>query len=199
MDLAALAIFLTAAGGLLGSPGPAIAALIAIGRARGFAGGLPYFLGLQAGLATAAGITTAGLFSLLAAFPSALHAMTIAATAYLIFLAYRIASSPVGETRGARSAASSSQTAGFLLGVTNPKAYPAFASLLASCTLIKASAQQDAFIKWLLLVAVMIVVDIAWLYVGVLLGGLIVPPRRERILNLALGLMVLLSAGLALF
>ena len=134
MDTVALGLFLTAAVGLLGSPGPAIAALIAVGRARGLVGGLPYFLGLQLGLATAAGITAAGLFSLLAAFPSALRVMTIAATVYLIYLAYKIASSPVGETAQASSGAHSSPAAGFLLGMTNPKAYLAFASLLASYT-----------------------------------------------------------------
>ena len=97
MDKVALGLFLTAAIGLLGSPGPAIAALIAVGRVRGFVGGLPYFLGLQFGLAMAAGITAAGLFSLLEAAPSALYAMTIAATVYLIYLAWKIASSPIGE------------------------------------------------------------------------------------------------------
>ena len=197
MDTVALGIFLTAAVGLLGSPGPAIAALIAVGRARGLVGGLPYFLGLQLGLATAAGITAAGLFSLLAAFPSALRVMTIAATVYLIYLAYKIASSPVGEAAQASNGAHSSPAAGFLLGVTNPKAYLAFASLLASYTLIKASAQQDAFAKWLLLVAVMIVVDIVWLYVGAFLRGLILSPNRERVLNVTLGLTVLIAAGLA--
>ena len=197
MDTAALGIFLTAAVGLLGSPGPAIAALVAVGRARGLVGGLPYFLGLQLGLATAAGITAAGLFSLLAAFPSALRVMTIAAMVYLIYLAYRIASSPVGETAQASSDAHSSPAAGFLLGVTNPKAYLAFASLLASYTLINGSARQDSFTKWLLLVAVMIVVDIVWLYVGVFLRGLILSPNSERVLNVTLGLTVLIVAGLA--
>lgn len=197
MDTVALGIFLTAAVGLLGSPGPGIAALVAVGRARGLVGGLPYFLGLQLGLATAAGMTAAGLFSLLAAFPSALRVMTIAATVYLIYLAYRIASSPVGETARASNGAHASPAAGFLLGVTNPKAYLAFASLLASYTLIKASAQQDSFTKWTLLVAVMIVVDIVWLYVGVFLRGLILSPNSERVLNVTLGLMVLIAAGLA--
>ena len=111
MDTVVLGIFLTAAIGLFGSPGPAIAALIAVGRARGFVGGLPYFFGLQLGLATAAGITAAGLFSLLAAFPSALRVMTIAATAYLIYLAYKIASSPVGETAQASNGAHASPAA----------------------------------------------------------------------------------------
>jgi threonine/homoserine/homoserine lactone efflux protein len=197
MDTVALGIFLTAAVGLLGSPGPGIAALVAVGRARGLVGGLPYFLGLQLGLATAAGITAAGLLSLLAAFPSALRVMTIAATVYLIYLAYKIASSPVGETAQAGNGAHASPAAGFLLGVTNPKAYLAFASLLASYTLIKASAQQDSFTKWFLLVAVMIVVDIVWLYVGVFLRGLILSPNSERVLNVTLGLTVLIAAGLA--
>ena len=197
MDTAALGIFLTAAVGLLGSPGPAIAALIAVGRARGLVGGLPYFLGLQLGLATAAGITAAGLFSLLAAFPSALRGMTIAATVYLIYLAYKIASSPVGETAQASNGAHASPAAGFLLGVTNPKAYLAFASLLASYTLIKGSTQQDTFTKWFLLVAVMIVVDIVWLYVGAFLQGLMLSPNSERVLNVTLGLTVLIAAGLA--
>ncbi|WP_448956610.1 LysE family translocator [Labrys neptuniae] len=197
MDTIALGIFLAAGIGLLGSPGPAIAALIAVGRAQGFIGGLPYFLGLQLGLATAAGVTAAGLFSLLAALPSALHVMTIAATAYLIYLAYKIASSPVGEPARTGNGAHSSPASGFLLGVTNPKAYLAFASLLASYTLFKGNAQQDAFIKWLLLVVVMIAVDIVWLYVGVLLRRLSLSPRSERVLNVTLGLTVLIAAGLA--
>jgi threonine/homoserine/homoserine lactone efflux protein len=197
MDAVALGVFLTAAVGLLGSPGPAIAALVAVGRARGLVGGLPYFLGLQSGLATAAGITAAGLFSLLAALPSALRVMTIAATVYLIYLAYKIASSPVGKAAQAGGNAHASPAAGFLLGVTNPKAYLAFASLLASYTLIKGNAQQDTFTKWLLLVAVMIVVDIAWLYAGVFLRGLILSPNGERVLNVVLGLTVLIAAGLA--
>lgn len=196
MDTVATSLFLAAAIGLLGSPGPAIAALLAVGRARGFAGGLRYFLGLQLGLAMAAGITTAGLFSLLAAFPSALRVMTILATVYLIYLAWKIASSPVGETAKPRNGAHASPAMGFLLGVTNPKAYLAFASLLASYTLIKDSAQHDAFAKWVLLIAVMIVVDIIWLYVGAILHGLVLSPTRERALNVALGLTVLIAAGL---
>ena len=81
--------------------------------------------------------------------------------------------------------------------MTNPKAYLAFASLLASYTLIKAAREQDAFTKWFLLVAVMIVVDIVWLYAGVFLRGLMLSPNSERVLNVTLGLTVLIAAGLA--
>ena len=90
-----------------------------------------------------------------------------------------------------------SPAAGFLLGVTNPKAYLAFASLLASYTLITGSAQQDAVTKWLLLVAVMIVVDIVWLSAGAVLRGLTLSPDTERALNVTLGATVLIATGLA--
>lgn len=123
--------------------------------------------------------------------------MTISATIYLVYLAYKIASSPVGEAARTSNGAHASPAAGFLLGMTNPKAYLAFASLLASYTLIKGSTQQDAFTKWILLIAVMIVVDIVWLYLGAILQGLMLSPNSERLLNVTLGLAVLIAAGLA--
>jgi threonine/homoserine/homoserine lactone efflux protein len=63
--------------------------------------------------------------------------------------------------------------------------------------LIKGSAPQDTFTKWFLLVAVMIVVDIVWLYVGAFLRGLMLSPNSERVLNVTLGLTVIIAAGLA--
>ena len=42
----------------------------------------------------------------------------------------------------------------------------------------------------------MIVVDIIWLYVGAILHGLVLSPTRERALYVALGLTVLIAAGL---
>jgi threonine/homoserine/homoserine lactone efflux protein len=197
LSLVAVGVFLTAAIGLLGSPGPAIAALIAVGRARGFVGGLPYFCGLQLGLATAAAIAAAGLFSLLSAFPAALKIMTIIGTIYLVYLAYKIALAPVGTNATETGGVHDSPAAGFVLGITNPKAYLAFASLLASYTLVQGNGQADTLLKWFLIVVVMIVVDVIWLYVGVFLGGLTLSLKGERALNVVLGLMVLIGAALA--
>lgn len=68
MDVAETARFLVAAIALLGSPGPAIAALLAVGRAEGWAGGLRFFAGLQIGLASAAAISVVGLFVVISTF-----------------------------------------------------------------------------------------------------------------------------------
>ncbi|MBA3676160.1 MAG: LysE family transporter [Sphingosinicella sp.] len=202
-DLGAAALFLLAAIMLLGSPGPGIAALIAVGRSRGFAGGLNYFWGLQAGLAMAAGISAAGLFSVVQAWPLANVAMMSAAILYLIWLAWQIAFAPIsgepGKDQGGRAEASISATAGggFLLGITNPKSYLAFIALFASYLIVPSNGQADMALKWSACVIVMILVDLVWLWLGVVIGRANLTPTAERALNLVMGGTILVTALLS--
>jgi threonine/homoserine/homoserine lactone efflux protein len=161
----AIWLFLASATALLGSPGPGIAALLALGRAKGW-GSLRFYVGLQLGLAIAFGTTAVGLLTLLEAVPFAMRAMMLASAGYLTFLAYQIATAPL-VSASQLAPARSSLLSGFVLGIANPKAYIAFASLLASQTLVEHDRQIDALLKWAICVTVAIVVDIVWLYVGV--------------------------------
>jgi threonine/homoserine/homoserine lactone efflux protein len=88
---------------------------------------------------------------------------------------------------------------GFVLGIANPKAYLAFASLLASQTLVEHDRQIDVVLKWSICVIVAIVVDLAWLFVGVRLRRAALRPLAERILSLTLGATILLVAIATLF
>ena len=101
MDWQQTLLFLVAATALLGSPGPAIAALLAVGRVAGWPGGMRFYFGLQIGLASAALLTALGLFSLVSAYPTMLRAMSLVATAYLLFLAWKIASAPTRHEENA--------------------------------------------------------------------------------------------------
>ena len=187
MTVVSVVLFVLAATALLGSPGPGIAALLVAGRSLGLAQGLRLYVGLQAGLALAAGLSAAGLASLLAA------------VIYLVWLAWRVSSAPVGEgTIGGESGARLTFAGGFLLGAANPKAYLAFVSLYGAFTVTSAGARTDAFAKWGLCVLVMVVVDLAWLALGVLLGRVRLGARGERAMNLAMGAAILLAAGLSL-
>lgn len=189
--------FLVAAIALLGSPGPAIAALLAVGRVDGWAKGLKFYIGLQFGLATAAGFTALGLFAIISAFPIILLTMSLIATAYLLYLAYKIATSPVGEEPDQNSQ-SSTKFAGFLIGITNPKAYLAFASLFASFVLIQTNETLDSVLKWVVVIVVMILVDFIWLGIGVRIGYLKMSNQSERVLNYILAAMIVLATILAL-
>jgi threonine/homoserine/homoserine lactone efflux protein len=121
-------------------------------------------------------------------------AMTVLATLYLLYLAYRIATSPSGaQVKDASSNFAMTSTGGFLLGVTNPKAYMAFASLMGSYSVIRTSASADVALKWLLCVAVMIIVDIAWLWAGSALQKANPEPVTERVINVAMGATILFT------
>jgi hypothetical protein len=126
-----------------------------------------------------------------------LRILTLVSAGYLIYLACHIAAAPVGPTPQSAQARSS-LTSGFVLGIANPKAYAAFASLLASQTLIERDRPDDALLKWFLCVTVAIVVDLAWLFVGVKLRRAGLRPLTERILNCTLAATIVLAAILTL-
>ncbi|MET3668011.1 LysE family transporter [Caulobacter sp. 1776] len=192
-------LFVLAATALLGSPGPGIAALIVAGRTLGFASGLRLYAGMQVGLALAAALSAAGLASLLGAAPMLRLALTVVSVAYLAWLAWSVASAPVGDgTIGEGSSASLTFVGGFVLGAANPKAYLAFVSLFGSFAVAEAGSRADALIKWGLCVLVMVAVDLAWLALGVLLGRVRLGAKGQRAMNLAMGGAILAAAGLAL-
>jgi threonine/homoserine/homoserine lactone efflux protein len=157
------------------------------------------YAGMQVGLALAAGLSAAGLASLLAALPGLHLVLTVVSVAYLAWLAWRVASAPVGDGAiGEGSSARLTFAGGFVLGAANPKAYLAFVSLFGSFALAQAGTRTDALIKWALCVLVMVVVDLAWLALGVVLGRIRLGAKGERAMNLAMGGAILAAAGLAL-
>lgn len=189
-------LFLLAALALFGSPGPAIAALLAVSRKEGGRRGFGFFCGLQIGLAIASGLSIAGLFTILEAIPGALLAMTVASSVYLLFLAYRIAFAPVARS-DMQSSPASSPIAGVLLSLFNPKAYAGFLSLFASFVLIEGHMGQDNLLKWVLCVFVNVVVDLIWLFIGVKLGKAKLSATSERALNLTMGAAIILAIPLS--
>jgi threonine/homoserine/homoserine lactone efflux protein len=194
MNWRAVWLFVAAATALLGSPGPGIAALLAVGRSQGWARGLRYYGGLQFGLACVVAICGAGLVSLLALYPIVGRALVIGAALYLVYLGYSIAASPVGERACARPGAYS-PIAGALLGITNPKAYLAISSLLASPLTLSANSRANIGIKVALCIAVIMLVDIVWLWIGVALGRAKLSRTGERALNVAMGATILIATA----
>jgi threonine/homoserine/homoserine lactone efflux protein len=192
IDYTASLIYVVSATALLGSPGPAIACLLAVGRAEAVSVGVKYLTGMLIGLASAAAICAFGAFSLMEASPLVFRGMSICAAMYLVYLAYKIATSPVGSLKGDKNIPSSF-FAGMFVGLSNPKAYVAFISLFASHALISNAVFSDNLLKWLLTVLVMITVDTAWLFIGVSLKKINFNVAMERAMNVVLGALVLIT------
>lgn len=194
MDMRAVGLFVATATALLGSPGPGIAALLVIGKSQGWPRGLRYYAGLQMGLAAVILLSGAGAVSLFVVYPAVSRTMVLGATIYLVYLAYLIATAPVGTDQRVKPGAQS-PLAGLLLGLTNPKAYLAITSLLASPLPLTSKASTSVPLKMTLCMAVIIVVDIAWLWVGVAMGRARFTPFAERLMNVSMGATILAATA----
>jgi threonine/homoserine/homoserine lactone efflux protein len=188
--------FLLAGVALAGSPGPATLSLAAAGAAFGARRVVGYLVGIVVGMVGVMAITACGLVGLLLAVPGATPVVTIAAAAYVAWLALRIATAPPlaadgGERRPPRF------VGGLGLSLVNPKGYAAMAALFSGFVLLRGQLALDAGVKIAVLTAVIVFVNVLWLMSGALLTRFFRDPRSNRIINIAFAVLLLASVAVA--
>jgi threonine/homoserine/homoserine lactone efflux protein len=187
--------FMLAGFALAGSPGPATLSLAAAGAAFGALPALGYLIGIIVGMVAVMGIVGAGVAGLLLAAPGAAPVLGVAAAAYFVHLAFRIATAPpVSEV----SRRPPSFAGGVFLSLVNPKGYAAMTALFSGFVLAPDSAILDATAKIAALAAIIVAVDFAWLAAGAALTRLFRNPRTSRAINLVFAGLLLASVGFAL-
>lgn len=189
--------FILAGLALAGSPGPATLSLAATGAAFGPRRSLGYMAGIDLGMVAVMAITASGVVGTLLAVPGATPAVTAAAAAYFVYLAWRIATAPP-LTDAAPERRQPSFLAGMLLSLVNPKGYAAMAALFSGFSLLPEDAAADAAAKTAMLAAVIAAVNIAWLLAGGALTRLFREPRANRVVNVTFAALLLLSLAAAL-
>lgn len=179
---------------LMGSPGPATVSLAAAGSAYGVRRSLGYLAGIVLGTAVVLVAVAAGITVTLLAVPVLRSVLVALSVAYILWLAYRIATTPrPGE---GPAAAPPSPAGGVLLGVANPKAWVAIAAVFAS-TRLAGTATADAAAKVAVLSLVMVLIMVAWLLAGACFASTLRDPGRARVVNLALAAALVGSTALA--
>jgi threonine/homoserine/homoserine lactone efflux protein len=196
MHWEALAPLLLTSLAVMGTPGPATISLTAVGSSFGVRRSLPYLAGLVAGttivlLAVATGITAA-----LLAVPAMHAALLAVSVAYILWLAYHVATA---QPLSAQSSSSDAPSlgGGVLLGAANPKAWLAIAAVFAAAELAD-SASVDAAAKVAVLTAMIVVINAGWLLAGASFAPLLREPKRARVINVALALIVVGATAYAL-
>ncbi len=179
---------------IMGTPGPATISLTAAGSAYGVRRSLSYLAGIIAGttavlLAVATGITAA-----LLALPAVRPVLLAAGAAYIVWLAYHIATAPPLAADGSRSDAPG-LVGGTLLGIANPKAWIAIAAVFASARLADGAA-VDAAAKVAVLAVMIVAINTTWLAAGASLAPLLRDARRARFVNGGLAGVLVLAAAL---
>ncbi|MCF8468757.1 MAG: LysE family translocator [Sneathiella sp.] len=192
-----LILLMLAALPLMGSPGPATLSLAAMGAAFGARAGVKYLLGIILGTVGVLLLIAAGITGLILTQPALVAAISLLAAAYILYLAYRIATAPVITKAGVESKPPSF-TGGFVLAIANPKAYFAIGAVYSGNILLPDSLMLDTLVKVATLAVVIIAVNSVWLIFGSLLASTLRDPKIGRIVNIIFGVMLVASVALSL-
>jgi threonine/homoserine/homoserine lactone efflux protein len=181
---------------IMGSPGPATISLTGSGVAFGVRRSARYLAGIILGTTAVLAGVAAGVTGALLAVPAARPVLIGVAVAYILYLAFHIATAPPLDARS-DAAAAPSLAGGLLLGVANPKAWVAIAAVFVSVRLASAGA-VDAGLKTCVLVIMIVIINTGWLAAGASLAPILRDPVRSRRASVALAAALILSTGAAL-
>jgi len=179
---------------VMGSPGPATISVTAVGAAFGLRPSLGYTSGVVLGTIAVLLVVAAGIFGMLTSVPGLAPVLAIASAAYILYLAFRIATAPPLAERTS-TATRPDFLGGFMLAVANPKAYVAIAAVFAG-----AASQADALgasTRLLVLAAMIVAIHVVWLLAGTAFARFLRHPLASRIINLVFAATLVLTTALA--
>ncbi len=192
-----LVLLLLAALPLMASPGPATLSLAAVGSAFGVRAGLPFMAGIASGTLVVICIVATGVTGIVLALPGAVPVLVTLGGAYIIWLAWKIATAPPAAERGTGERAPA-LAGGLLLALANPKAYATFAAVFSGQVVVPDDPLVDAAVKIATLMVAIVILDIVWLALGSALARVMAEPRLGRAINIGFAVLLVLSVAAAL-
>ncbi|THK36874.1 LysE family translocator [Ensifer sp. MPMI2T] len=189
-----LALLVLAALPLMGSPGPATLSLAGMGAAHGMRLSAHYAAGVNIGTIAVVLAIAAGITAIVLELPGMKPALMVLAGAYMIYLAWHIATAPPVAAQE-QGAGAPSFLSGLVLAIANPKAYAAIGAVYAGNT---TDADEGAIWKVIALSVLAIAVNTTWLWFGAAIAAILYDPRKARIANLIFAFLLLASVALPL-
>ena len=183
---------------LIITPGPGVLTTAGFGAAYGFKKSLRYVLGLFIGTNLVMLAVMNGLAAIVLSVPWLRTVLMVASVAYLVWLAARIAFA------GSRISFMEAATApgilgGIMLQAINPKAYAVNTSLITGFNFAPDNLLYELVAKAIIINSIWIPIHLAWLWAGVTLHRLDLPPRTQRTINMAMALSMLGVVAMAIW
>ncbi len=184
--------FMLAGLALLANTGPATLSLAATGAAFGARRGLGYLIGIAVGMIVVMCIIATGVVGVLMALPGAAPVLTALAAAYIVYLAYCIATAPplLDSTQQHHQP---SFMGGMFLSLVNPKAYAVLAALFSGFVLVEEGLHIDAALKTIILLTILSITNTAWLFAGAALTRFAREPNINRAINVTFAVLLVAS------
>jgi threonine/homoserine/homoserine lactone efflux protein len=191
-----LASFVLAGIALTGSPGPANLGLSASAAAFGVRRSLLLSAGILIGVLVVMIMTGAGLAGLVLAQPGLGPAVSLLGAAYMLYLAWRIATAPP-LTEADPDDSPPGFVAGLFLGFGNPKTYAAMAALFSGFVLVRDRELADVALKIAVLTGIVLAMNLLWLMIGWALTRAMRTAALARAINVAFAVLLIASVALA--
>ncbi|GFE63602.1 LysE family translocator [Litoreibacter roseus] len=188
----AAAVFL-----LIITPGPGVLSLAGIGAAFGFRAGVRYLIGLFIGTNLVALAVVTGLAALILANPVIRTLLFAASTAYLLYLAAKIAlaGSRIGFVEASRQPGIRD---GILLQAINPKAYVVNTTLFSGFVIFAEAYVAEVSVKFVILNIIWTAIHFVWLWAGASLKRMNLSAQTQRRINIGMALAMLSVVVLAI-
>ena len=173
------------------TPGPNNIMLLASGVNFGFRRTIPHMLGIGAGFVVLLLAVGLGLGAVLTAFPALHTALKIAGGAYLLYLAWRVATSRTLAREGGEAARPMRFSEAAAFQWVNPKAWVMAVTAMAVYT-----STEQPFLSVVLVAAAFGLVNLpsvsTWAAFGTAMRGFLSDPVRLKWFNIAMGVLLAL-------
>jgi len=188
--------FVLAAFFLVVTPGPGVLSTAGVGSAFGFRAGLPYLSGIVIGSLLVMAAVVTGLAAFLFSYPPLRVVLLAVSAAYLLYLAFRIATAGSGIAIAAAERPLRFVN-GILLQIINPKAYAVMTALFTGFAFYPQNTLIESMIKAVVFTAISVPVHLLWLYMGAILKRLALGPGAARAVNIVMALAMVAVVALA--
>lgn len=182
---------------LIISPGPGVLSLAGVGAAFGWRQGIKYLAGLFFGNNLVCLAVISGLATIMLAEPTIRTVLLVSSTAYLCFLAVRIAYA------GSKIAFIHIPKPGFTTGLTlqfiNPKAYAVNTTLFSGFAFYPDNLVAETALKLIIVNLIWIFLHLVWLYGGVKVNRLELSRRTQKTINFFMAICLLAVAILSVW
>lgn len=172
-----------------GTPGPNNVMLTASGANFGYWRTLPHMFGIVIGVMLLNVLVASGLGVLFQRFPEVQSALKLAASAYLVYLAWKIATAKSSHLNGNNDARPLGVVGGALFQFLNPKAWMMTITAIGSFTLTGEGYWASVFWVSVIFMVMGFPCISMWAAFGTVVGRYLSSPVAWRWFNLMMGLM----------
>ncbi len=196
MTIDTIVIIIFFAVSMIGSPGPANMALMAAGARYGYRASIPFVLGTSSGFLLVGIGVAAGLGTLFEIFPALRITFLILSAAYILYLAYKIAFTPVGKKSGD---VKTGYFSGLFVHPLNPKAWAMLITAYSQFSSPDLTAMSNFLIIQAIFQTIGISLNSMWCAGGDLLARVVQSPATMQRINQCMAALMIVVITLSVW